>query len=629
MLRLIPLLLFCPWLMAAQSSLQQLAEGLEPEQPVTLFVAATIHTLDPLRPQAKAVAVHQGRILAVGDEEVVSELLKDYQVRVDRRFEEKVLVPGLIEPHLHPLLSALTLTSEIIAIEPWQLPSGTVPAAKDQAAFRQRLSKADEALAPADQLLLVWGYHHYFHGPLDKGVLDGINAKRPIVVWHRSAHEFYLNSAALQQFGIDAGFVEQLDSEARAQVSLEQGHFYEQGMFALLPKLAPAIATPERLEQGLRLTRDYLHQAGVTLAAEPGGIQSKPLQDAQNAVLGESDTPFRFFYIPDGKSLAQQHLDGDLIGETEKLLSWGAGNTQFLPKQVKLFADGAIFSQLMQVQEPYLDGHQGEWIMPPSLFSQAFKAYWDAGYQIHIHQNGDAALAMILQVLKENQQRTPRQDHRTTLVHFGMADQAQVQELKLLGAIVSANPYYPVALADRYGEIGLGPARADQMVRLGDVSRAGIPLSLHSDMPMAPAQPLYLMWAAVNRQTSSGRVAGPEQRLRAPDALKAVTLGAAYALRMEQEVGSIEVGKRADFTVLDSDPLTVPAEAINTIKVWGTVLAGRVQPVAPDSQAEPPKAEPGPGASEGEFGATPAATQDEPLAQAVLAHWQKLLQHQH
>jgi hypothetical protein len=165
------------------------------------------------------------------------------------------------------------------------------------------------------------------------------------------------------------------------------------------------------------------------------------------------------------------------------------------------------------------------------------------------------------------------------LVHFAVSAPDQVERLRKLGCIVSANPYYVTALADKYSEKGLGPKRADAMVRLGDVERAGVSYSFHSDMPMAPADPLFLMWCAVNRKTTSGRVAGPNQRVSREGALRAVTLDAAYSLRLENEVGSIEAGKRANFTILEDNPLTCPADKIREIGIWGTVMEGRVLPL--------------------------------------------------
>lgn len=133
----------------------------------------------------------------------------------------------------------------------------------------------------------------------------------------------------------------------------------------------------------------------------------------------------------------------------------------------------------MQIQDGYTDGHHGEWMMEPEVYAGVFRAYWEAGYQIHIHQNGDQGLEMVLDLLAENMQRMPRDDHRTTIVHFGFSTQEQVKRIAALGAIVSANPYYTSALADRCGEVGIGPERADQMVRLADVVAESIPLSLH------------------------------------------------------------------------------------------------------------------------------------------------------
>ena len=217
--------------------------------------------------------------------------------------------------------------------------------------------------------------------------------------------------------------------------------------------------------------------------------------------------------------------------------------------------------------------------MEPEDFAKAFRIYWDAGYQIHIHQNGDAGLDLVLDNLEANINRNPREDHRTVIVHFGFSRLDQVDRLAELGAIVSANPFYPVVLADRYSEVGIGPERAQEMVRLGDLVRADISLSLHSDTPMASGQPLRLMSNAVNRITVNGNVAGPAQRISAERALRAVTLDAAYSLRMEDEVGSIMPGKLANFTVLFENPLNVSTQMIKDVKIWGTVHEGRILPL--------------------------------------------------
>jgi hypothetical protein len=544
-----------------------------------IYQAKEIVTLDPAKPTADAVAVVGDRILAVGRTEELKTLAGKQPFVVNTTFADKVVVPGFIAQHDHPFLAALTMTSEIIAIEDWVLPQGTSKAAKSRGDYLKRLAEANAKLADSSDVLLTWGYHQYFHGALKKADLDAISASRPIIVWHRSGHEFYLNSAAEKKYNVTKAWFDSLNESQRKQSDFQNAHYWEQGAFAVAPLIAPAIASPQRLRAGLEFVVSYFHANGVTLGCEPGGIASKPLQDAQNAVLSGPSNPFRYYFIVDAKSITGAFPDDKVIAESERLLAWGQGMTAYLPKQAKLFADGAIFSQAMQVRDGYKDGHRGEWMMDPDFFARTMKVYWDAGYQLHIHVNGDAGLDMVLDQLEANMRRQPRADHRTVIIHFAISRPDQVARIKQLGAIVSGNSYYPVALADNYRSNGLDPARADAMVRMGDVERAGIRYSFHSDMPMAPGQPLLLMWSGVNRVTNDGNVRGPEQRVSRLGALKAITLDAAYSLQMEKEVGSIEPGKLANFTILDDNPVTSDPMKIKDIQVWGTVQEGRVLPV--------------------------------------------------
>jgi predicted amidohydrolase YtcJ len=318
----------------------------------------------------------------------------------------------------------------------------------------------------------------------------------------------------------------------------------------------------------------------VTAINEPGAIMTPELLALYQSVLGAESTPFSSLFIPDGRSIFEHYGEDDSLAATEKVVALApSGKVAFLPNQVKLFADGAIVSQLMQMKGGYTDGHKGEWIATPQEIRAATKLYWDAGYLIHIHVNGDLGLEVVLDALDRCMRENPRYDHRSVLVHFANSTEEQVARIARLGAIVSANPYYPTAFADRYSKVGLDPERADEMARLGSLSRRGVPFSLHSDLPISPAGPLFLVWCAVNRTTSSGRVAGEDQRIGVEQALRAVTINAAHSWRMEQEMGSIAPGKVANFTVLEDDPMTVRPMKLKDIAVWGTVYEGKVCPV--------------------------------------------------
>lgn len=564
----------------AQTNSLQDVGGLAASAPAaTIFTAREIVTLDPARPTAEAIAVVNGRILWVGTLDETVRVVGTQPYQIDKTFADHVIVPGFVAQHDHPVLAALTMSSEILSIEDWVLPSGTVPAVKDKQDFMKRLAAAVAARTNPDEPVLSWGYHPAFYGPLIRSDLDSISKTTPILVWGRSCHEMFLNSATLQRAKLSEEAFSAFSSSAKRQSNLEEGHFWEQGMFAILPYVATMVASPQRLQEGLELSRDYMHAKGVTIGNEPGGILAKPVQDGVNAVFSSPDMPFRWSFMVDGKSMVAKYPnDADVIAESEKLASWYGGMTSLAPKQAKLFADGAIYSQLMQVRRPYLDGHKGEWMMDRDVFERAFRIYWDAGYQLHIHVNGDAGVDLVLDTLETNLRRNPRYDHRTVLVHFAVSGADQVARIKSLGAIVSGNPYYVAALADQYSKVGLGTDRADDMVRLGDLSRAGIRWSLHSDMPMAPADPLFLMWCAVNRTTASGRVAGANQRISAEEALRGVTIEAAYSLKLEDEIGTISPGKRANLTILKGNPLSVTPSEIRNIGVWGTVMEGRKLP---------------------------------------------------
>lgn len=568
---------------------------------VTLYPARKIITMNKNQPDAEVVAVADGKIIAVGSKKKVKRALINHHVIVNDCFADKVIVPGFIDQHLHPLLAAIAFSIEVISIEEWVLPDVTIPAANNEGEYRARLKKAIRKFKPSKDvpIFFTWGYHGDFHGVLNRTVLDKFSLEKPIVVWHRSAHEFIMNTAAHTALDITEKWIEGMSNNARDQMDFEEGHYFEEGYLIVLDQKAMGYMMSDgNMNVGFSILKSYLPAKGVTTICEPGGVVNKGAQDMQNAFLGTDDVKFNTYYIIDGKTMANKYLDfskgNKMIAESERLMDWGKGRTAFLPKQCKLFADGAMFSQAMQMlpykgfEYGYIDSHEhkGKWMMEEPIFKGAFQKYWDAGYQIHIHQNGSGGLDLVLGELEIAMRRKPREDHRTTLVHFGYSTPKQVEKLRKLGAIVSANPYYTRILADLHCDVGIGKERANQMVRLGDVARAGIPFSLHSDMSMAPSDPLFLMWCASSRITTKNRVAGLRQCISVYDALAGVTIEAAYSLRLEEKIGSIEVGKDATFTILEQDPFASDKignqegqRQLRDIDVWGTVLEGRVQPI--------------------------------------------------
>ena len=547
----------------------------EESSAVKIFIAKDIITLNKNNDSVEAIATQGSKIIKVGSKEELTSIYPDATLISD--YEKAIIVPGFIEHHIHPFLAAVTMNSEILAIEDWQLPSKTSIGVRDRSSYLVNLSKIEEN-HPENQSLISWGFHHYFHGKLTRHDLDNISSTRPIIVIHRSFHEFILNTPAMDLLGINKNVFTNLEEDEHL-ANFEDGHFSERGAIIVLPALMQVLAAPKELIKGLQKTKKYLHSNGITVIGNPGSMYNKDLQAAKNLIFGNIDSPFESYFFPSALNLSEQFEIHEVLDAAKDQTKWGLGKLNYLPKHIKLFADGAMYSQNMVMRDGYLDNHKGSWLMNLETFENLFRIFWDDGYQIHIHQNGDAALDRILLTLEKNLARRPRADHRTTVVHFGYSAKDQLKKMKELGVVVSANPYYVTALSDLYSRKGVGYKRSQEMVRLGDAIEAGIKVTLHSDMPMAPASPLMLMHAAVNRDNFAGKVAGPNQRITKIEALKAVTINAAYILRLEKLYGSIEVDKYANFTILDKNPLKIKNNEIKNIQILGTVLKGDSHPL--------------------------------------------------
>jgi predicted amidohydrolase YtcJ len=556
-------------------------------QRAVIYPAKMVLTMDDDLPLAQAVGVIGDRIAAVGTEDEVRRVMPA-GTSTDRTLEDHVVLPGFIDQHLHPILGASSMATEVIAIEDWVMPDQTFPGADSPQRYWELLREANQRVDD-DDWLFSWGYHPLWHGPMTKSRLDEVSSTRPIAIWHRSVHEWYLNSAAVQALGLDR---EQMASSGAAATMMDwdEGHWWETGMNLILPSLMPQFLTPARMTLGLKRMVVFLHANGVTAINEPGILLFPGLWELYQQILGDPDTPFLTSFIVDSRQQVDAGLDVEQsLADTKRQIAMApAGKVSFFDKQMKLFADGAIVSQQMKMKDGYFDAegnvdphHEGEWLMTPENLRERALFYFGQGFQLHIHVNGDLGLEVLLDIIEECVTTYPRDDHRTVIVHFANSTEEQVARIKELGCIVSANPYYTTAFADMYGEFGLGPERADQMVRSASVVRAGIPLSFHSDMPIAPSDPINFMWCAMNRITTSGRVAAPEQRIDLDSALRAITIEAAFSWRREHELGSIAVGKKANFTVLDTDPHTLDPSKIRDLQILGTVFEGRWFPAPP------------------------------------------------
>ena len=548
---------------------------------ITVYTAKQIRTMNPSLPTATAVAVRDGRIIEVGSVETMRPWLDAHPHIIDDTFAKHTLMPGFIDPHLHPSLAAILLPTHFITAMEWKLPDRVSAPVHGHNAYLDRLKQIEEGMPNPTEPLLSWGYHGIWHGKMSRSVLNGISKTRPIIIWQRSFHELYANDAAIEWMGLDRKTM-----EGHPQIDAEEGRFYETGIAPAMNGMKKLLLSPERFKHGLKLTKQAIHLGGHTTICDMG----MPMLDmdlewsSMKEIMDTDDTPFRVQFV------ARAVERGGGLGREKENLERVRGmkkyNTHRLQFRngVKLFTDGGYYAELMQVQAPgFIDGHEGEWLMPPEVFETLARIYWNEGFRIHVHCTGDLGVELALDVLEKLQFERPRFNHRFTIEHFGLSTPEQVRRMADLGALASVNAYYVHELGDAYWKKSIGLERSSQMSRLGTLFRHNVPTALHTDFTMAPAHPLTSAWVAVNRLSESGVVMAPEERLTVEQALRAITIDAAYVIGMEHEIGTIRAGKKADFVVLGEDPMDVAPSELKNIPIWGTVFEGQPAPISKTS----------------------------------------------
>ena len=539
----------------------------------TLYPAKSIITMNPSMPRADAVLVGNGRVIEVGTVARMQPWLNHHEHIVDDRFAKQIICPGFIDPHLHPTMAAVLLPMEFITAMRWKLPWGTVEPTTSSDGFDARLTELHKEKLP-ETPLFIWGYHQLWHGPMSRERINSVSATRPIIVWHRSFHEVYINDGALAMAGI-----QEQDIKPGSQVDFAKGHFYENGLSLAIRRLNPWILSEERYAQGLARLKEVVHFGGHTSIGDlaTGLFDFESEAAALATHLDSDDVPFRTRLVAHGNVMqAGGRTVDEAIQRADELPARNTHRLKF-GKHIKLFSDGAFFSQLAQVQAPgYIDGHHGEWLSVPEHLEAQIRGYWHAGYQIHVHVTGDLGLELTLDILEKMQFERPRFNHGFTFEHFGFSTPEQVKRIHALGAQVSANVYYLHELSDIYAREGIGWERASQMARMGSCFREGINTTFHSDFTMAPAEPLNSAWVAVNRENHTGEVMCAPECLTPEQALAGITINAAHVLGFANDTGSIRAGKMADFAILEEDPLKIEASALRDIPIRATVFEGQV-----------------------------------------------------
>lgn len=521
------------------------------------------------RPEADYVAVRDGMILGCG---TLDELTGWGEYDLDERFADKVLMPGFVEGHAHSWEGSAwadTYVGYFDRTAPDRVVHSGLTSIDEVVA---RLRQIESNMSDPDESVFGWGMDPiFFDRRMTCEDLDRVSTTRAVAIVHQSGHIINVNSVLLDRAGIRA------DTDAEGIIKTTGGDASgELRGLALGAMVFRAAGRASFLDQSgtdslWRFARSA-QIAGVTTATDLANELSE--ETVRNQISETSKDEFPLRIVP--AFLGMGGAIEDNINWVNSLLD--RGNDKLKYGIIKLITDGSIQGYSARIKWPgYFNGEpNGLWYIDPDALPDIIKSYYDAGLQVHIHTNGDEAIEVAIEAIERVLAQSPGADARFTLQHCQMAHDAHFRKMARLGICANLFSNHLFYLGDQHYTTTMGPERAQRLDAAATADAFGVAYTIHSDAPVTHLAPLFTAWCAVNRVTASGRVLGPLERISVQQALHAITLGAAFTLKLDHLIGSIETGKRADFTVLEEDPLAVDPMLLKDIEVWGTVVGGNV-----------------------------------------------------
>ncbi|MGJ5620446.1 amidohydrolase [Sulfitobacter sp. MF3-043] len=536
---------------------------------ITVYSAEKIVTMDPSLPEATHVAVREGKILAVGGANCADQW---GVVRHDDQLAGTILMPGFVEGHAHMMAGKM-----------WDFAyAGYHDRIDPKGVLHHGMTTIDAVMArlgeyvrrlPPSQPLIAWGFDPIFlpGERLNRSHLDSVATDRPVVVLFSNFHLMCVNSAALTlaeyRRDTDAeGVVKDPDAEPTGEL---------QEMAAMFPVMRRVGLDFRTLSQGEDAIRSYAavcRRAGVTTVTDLySGMED---EDLETMLRVTNDPGLGLRIVP--ALGATGGLPDDIA---KRALSLKSRSTDKLRLgAVKIMTDGSIQGWTARVKWPGYVGGQpnGIWNTAPAEIFRLCEVMQREGVQMHIHVNGDEAAEVALDALEAAGRKHPWPGARHVLQHCQMMGQDMFRRAAELGACTNIFSNHLWYFGDQHSALTLGKARAHRMNAARTALDEGARVAIHSDAPVTPMSPLFTAWCAVNRQTMTGEILGIKEKITVAEALHLITMGAAYTLKLDSEIGSITPGKCADFAILGEDPTQAEPDTLKDVEVLGTVSGGHV-----------------------------------------------------
>jgi predicted amidohydrolase YtcJ len=528
----------------------------------TIYSGGDIVTVNELQPGAEAVAVRGGKIVAVGYRDEVMKLKGSKTRLVD--LAGKTLLPGFIDPHGHVFNTGIQAVSANLLPRP----DGSVNDIAELQATLKTWVASNATITGKYQWIIGFGYDdaqlkEQRHPTRED--LDQVSRDLPVVIVHQSGHLGVMNSKALELVKITASSTDPKGGVIRRQQGsqtpngvLEENAFFGP-LFGLMGKL-DAEANQVLFAAGVNLYKRF----GYTTAQEGRASTGSTATMAAVAKSGKLDI--------DVVAYPDIATDAEAIKPTRHYAQ------HFRVGGAKITLDGSPQGKTAWLTQPYFkvpDGQKPDYKGYGQFTDEQVNGYVDQafknGWQLLAHTNGDAAVDQFIKAVRKAEQQYGMADRRLVAIHGQTTREDQMQAFKELGIIPSLFPMHTFYWGDWHRDSVLGPERAANISPTGWALQRGMIFTSHHDAPVAMPDAMRVISATVNRVTRSGQVLGPQHRTTPLTAIKAHTLWSAYQHFEEKTKGSIEVGKLADFVLLDQNPLTVDPLKIDQIKVVETI----------------------------------------------------------
>ncbi len=528
-----------------------------------VFLHGRVMTLDPSRPDARAVAIRDGRILAVGDDAGVLATVSPGARRID--LAGGMILPGLTDAHGHVMMLGRRLSSLDLR--------GMTSAEAVAAAVRSWAAPGDWITGGGWDQNLWPGRRDPDHRPLTAAAPG-----RPVYLRRVDGHAGWANLRALEAAGVGRNTPDPDGGRIVRDAAGEPTGLLIDHAMRLVERAEPG-PTPAMVAGWIRAALARCAAAGLTGVHDAGVSQRQ--EETYRALADEEALPLRVYLMWDGTT--PEPIEAMIARPAYR----DAGGRLTL-RAVKLMIDGALGSRGALLFDDYSDarGERGLVVTPPGELQRRIAAATSRGYQVAIHAIGDRGIALALDACEAVLPAAAAAatapaavpfEARPRIEHLQCVRASDLPRLRRLGAIASMQPSH--ATSDMaWAEERVGRGRAAGLYAWRWVLDAGIALAAGSDFPVDPESPLQGLQAAVTRSDAAGRPAGgwrPEQRLTLEEALVAYTRGAAYAAFEESDGGVIRPGARADLTILEEDLRTIAPQRIGAVRVLATMVGGR------------------------------------------------------